>query len=111
MKFLVFYLAGGLAADALQIVIDPCSPIPTLGASGAVSAVSAATSCFYPRARVVTLIFIVIFFTIIELPAMVVLGLWFLQQVFFGVLDYARPTRRGAAWRTSRTSAGSSSGC
>ena len=57
--------------------IDPGSPIPTLGASGAVSAVLGGYILLYPRARVVTVIFIVIFFTIIELPAIVVLGLWF----------------------------------
>ena len=88
VKFLLFYLLGGVAADALHIVFDPDSQVPTLGASGAVSAVLGGYILLYPRARVVTVIFIVIFFTVIELPAMVVLGIWFAEQLLFGALDY-----------------------
>jgi membrane associated rhomboid family serine protease len=95
VKFLLFYLAGGLAADGLQILVDPSSPVPTLGASGAVSAVLGGYILLYPRARVVTVIFIVIFFTVIELPALVVLGLWFAQQIFFGALDFTTPNEAG----------------
>jgi membrane associated rhomboid family serine protease len=88
VKFLLFYLAGGIAADALQIVFDLDSAVPTLGASGAVAAVLGGYILLYPRARVITVIFIVIFFTILELPAMLVLGLWFVQQIVFGALQY-----------------------
>ena len=95
LKFILFYLAGGVAADALQIVFDPDSPVPTLGASGAVSAVLGGYILLYPRARVITVIFIVIFFTILELPALVVLGLWFAQQVLFGALDYTTADQGG----------------
>jgi membrane associated rhomboid family serine protease len=95
VKYLLFYLAGGVAADALQIVFDTSSNVPTLGASGAVSAVLGGYILIYPRARVVTVIFIVIFFTVIELPAMVVLGLWFAQQIFFGALDYTTADQGG----------------
>ena len=95
LKFLFFYLVGGIAADALQIVVDPGSEIPTLGASGAVSAVLGGYILLYPRARVVTVIFIIIFFTVIELPALLVLGLWFLQQIFFGALDYTTASEGG----------------
>ena len=88
LKYILFYLAGGVAADALQIVFDTDSAIPTLGASGAVAAVLGGYILLYPRARVITVVFIIIFFTVIELPALLVLGLWFAQQVLFGALDY-----------------------
>ncbi|HEX8208349.1 MAG TPA: rhomboid family intramembrane serine protease [Solirubrobacteraceae bacterium] len=88
LRFIVFYLAGGVAADALQVVFDTGSQIPTLGASGAVAAVLGGYILLYPRARVITVIFIIIFFTILELPAMLVLGLWFLQQLFFSLAEF-----------------------
>jgi membrane associated rhomboid family serine protease len=88
VKYLLFYLLGGVAAMALQTVIDLGADVPTLGASGAVSAVLGAYIVLHPRARIVTLIFIILFFTIIELPAMLVLGLWFAQQLVFAALDY-----------------------
>jgi membrane associated rhomboid family serine protease len=80
-RFLFFYLLGGVAALALQIVTDTSSTIPTVGASGAIAAVLGAYAVLYPRARVVTLIFIVIIFTVIQLPALLVLALWFLLQL------------------------------
>jgi membrane associated rhomboid family serine protease len=87
VKFLLFYLLGGLAAAALQITIDPGSEIPNLGASGAVAGVLGGYLLLFPRARVITVIFIIFFFTIIELPALVILGFWFVQQVLFGYFD------------------------
>ncbi len=95
VKFILFYLAGGLAALALQILVGPSSQVPTLGASGAIAAVLGAYIVLFPRARVVTVIFIVFFFTILELPAMVVLGIWFLQQALFGYFDLAQPGSGG----------------
>ena len=95
VKYLAFYLLGGVAAFALQTLADLDSAVPTLGASGAVSAVLGAYIVLHPRARVITLIFIVLFFTIIELPAVLVLGLWFAQQVLFGALDYTTPGAGG----------------
>jgi membrane associated rhomboid family serine protease len=74
VRFVVFYLLGGLAALGLQIVTDPDSAIPTVGASGAIAAVLGAYALLYPRARVVTVIFIIIFFTVVQLPALIVLG-------------------------------------
>jgi len=87
VKFLLFYLLGGLAAAALQLAIDPGSEIPNLGASGAVAGVLGGYLLLFPRARVVTVIFIIFFFTIVELPALLFLGVWFLQQVLFGYFD------------------------
>jgi membrane associated rhomboid family serine protease len=81
VRFVVFYLLGGLAALGLQIVTDPESAIPTVGASGAIAAVLGGYALLYPRARVITLIIIIIFFTVIELPALLVLGFWFLMQL------------------------------
>jgi membrane associated rhomboid family serine protease len=95
LKYVLFYLAGGVAADALQIVFDTGSDVPTLGASGAVAAVLGGYILLYPRARVITVIFIIIFFTVIELPAMLVLGLWFVQQVAFGLLEYQTAEQGG----------------
>ena len=81
-KFVGFYLLGGLAATAAQVAFEPESTVPTLGASGAVAAVLGGYALLYPRARVVTLVFIVIFITVIELPAWLVLFGWALLQVF-----------------------------
>ncbi len=111
VKFVIFYVLGGLAALALQVLTGPNSQIPTLGASGAIAGVLGGYILLFPRAKVVTVIFIVFFFTILELPALLVLGLWFLQQAVMGYFDLARAGRRAAAWRTSPTSAGSSSAC
>ena len=95
LKFIAFYLLGGIAALAGQILVEPNAVVPTIGASGAVAAVLGGYILLYPRARVVTLIFIVFFFTILELPAMLILGFWFLQQVAFGYFDLASPAGGG----------------
>jgi len=95
VKFVAFYLLAGVAALALQVVIDPNSTVPTLGASGAIAGVLGGYLLLFPRARVVTVIFIVFFFTILELPALLVLGFWFLQQALFGYFDLAQPTGGG----------------
>jgi membrane associated rhomboid family serine protease len=89
LTFVAFYVAGGFAAILAQTLADPSAAVPTVGASGAVSAVLGGYLLLYPRARVVTVIFIVIFFTLIELPAIAVLVLWFVEQAIFGALDFA----------------------
>jgi len=89
VRFLLFYLLAGVAAFALQIAINPGSEIPNIGASGAVAGVLGGYILLYPRARVLTLIFVVLFFTVIELPALIVLGLWFAEQVVFGASGLA----------------------
>jgi len=94
-KFVAFYLLGGLAALLAQTAIEVDAVIPTIGASGAVAAVLGGYALLYPRARVVTLIFIVIFFTVIELPALLVLGAWFVLQAFNGAADLAQPVGGG----------------
>jgi membrane associated rhomboid family serine protease len=87
VKFIGFYLLAGIAALALQIVFDPSSQVPTLGASGAIAGVLGGYLLLFPKARVVTVIFIVFFFTLLELPALLVLGIWFLQQAVFAAMD------------------------
>jgi membrane associated rhomboid family serine protease len=87
LKFLAFYLVSGLAATALQVAMDPSSTVPSLGASGAIAGVLGGYLLLFPRARVITLIFIIFFVTIVELPAIWILGFWFVQQVLFGYFD------------------------
>jgi membrane associated rhomboid family serine protease len=91
LRFVAFYLLGGLAAIGLQIAIDPGSTVPTVGASGAIAAVLGGYILLYPRARIVTVVFLFFFFTLIELPAWVMLGLWFLQQALVGAASLAQP--------------------
>jgi rhomboid family protein len=95
VKYLAFYILGGLAALALQVVVSPNSSAPTLGASGAIAAVLGGYILLYPRARVLTLVFIILLFTVIELPALVMLGIWFAQQAVFGAANLTNPTGGG----------------
>jgi membrane associated rhomboid family serine protease len=94
-RFALFYLLGGLVAVGAQVVADPSSTAPTVGASGAIAAVLGAYALLYPRARVITVIFIIIFFTIVELPALLVLGFWILIQLFLGANDLLSPAVGG----------------
>jgi rhomboid family protein len=91
LRFLVFYLLGGLVALAAQVLVNPDSTAPTLGASGAIAAVLGGYILMYPRARVLTLVFIIFFVTIVEVPAVYLLGFWFLSQLYFGVAGIANP--------------------
>ena len=91
VKFIVFYVLGGLAATALQVVVGPNAMVPSIGASGAVAAVLGGYLLLFPRARVVTLVFIIFFFTILEIPALLFLFIWIGQQAIFGYLDLVQP--------------------
>jgi membrane associated rhomboid family serine protease len=95
VKYLAYYLLAGIAALALQVAVDPHSTAPTLGASGAIAGVLGGYILLYPRARVLTVVFIVLFFTVIELPALVMLGVWFAQQAVFGATDLTNPAGGG----------------
>jgi rhomboid family protein len=90
-RFAAFYILGGLAALGAQTLVGPNAAVPTVGASGAIAAVLGGYALLYPRARVITIVIIIFFFTIIELPALVVLGLWFLLQVLYGASQVAQP--------------------
>jgi membrane associated rhomboid family serine protease len=80
-RFIVFYLLCGITAALAQVVVDPDSTLPTIGASGAIAGVMGAYFVLYPHSRVLTLI-PWIFLQIVELPAIVLLGFWFLMQLF-----------------------------
>jgi membrane associated rhomboid family serine protease len=82
VRFVLFYLAGGLAAAGLELAVSPSSAIPSLGASGAIAAILGSYLLMFPRARVITLIF---FIFPVALPAVIVLGGWFVLQLFSGV--------------------------
>ena len=81
-RFIVFYLLCGTLAALGQIATDPGSMLPTIGASGAIAGVMGAYFVLYPRSRVLTLIMLIIFWEVIELPAVVLLGFWFVMQLF-----------------------------
>lgn len=84
-RFLLFYLICGLVAAAAQIAVSPASPVPTIGASGAISGIMGAYLLLYPRARIRMLFFFIIFFKVIPLPAWLVLLYWFGLQVLNGL--------------------------
>jgi membrane associated rhomboid family serine protease len=91
VKFVIFYLLAGLSADALQIAFSASSEVPSIGASGAIAGVLGGYLLLFPRARVVTLIFIIFFFTILELPAILFLGIWIVEQAVFAYFDLFQP--------------------
>jgi membrane associated rhomboid family serine protease len=80
-RFIVFYLLCGIVAALGQVAVAPHSTLPTIGASGAIAGVMGAYFVLYPRSRVLTLI-PWIFLQIVELPAIVLLGFWFVMQLF-----------------------------
>ena len=83
--FIAFYLFGGLAAATSQVLIDPASTTPVIGASGAIAAVLGAYLVLYPRARVLAIVFLVFFYQLLEIPAVIVLGFWFILQLIDGL--------------------------
>jgi membrane associated rhomboid family serine protease len=92
--FLIFYLSGGVLAGLAQVAIDPQSPIPTIGASGAIAATLGAYLVFYPGARVTSLVFLGFFYQLVRIPAAIVLGLWFVLQLVDGIGSLG-PTQTG----------------
>lgn len=99
-RYLVFYLACGMAAGLTHLAFNLDSSVPTVGASGAIAGVMGGYLRRFPHARIVTLLPLFIFFTTIELPAYVILLYWFAIQIFSGVGDSARAgvQEGGVAW-------------
>ena len=97
-KYLLFYLAGGVAASLAHILTNPGSQIPTVGASGAIAAVLGAYLVLYPRSRVLTFIPLGFFMRLTLVPASLVLGLWFVLQLFNGVVSLGGPEMGGVAF-------------
>jgi len=96
-RFLLFYLLSGVGAAAAQILSDPHSKIPMVGASGAISGVLGAYLLLYPHARVMTLVAFGWFIRLIEIRAIFVLGFWILVQVASGLLTWGAQVG-GVAW-------------
>jgi membrane associated rhomboid family serine protease len=89
-KYLAFYLLCGIVAALGQVIANPYSTAPMVGASGAIAGVMGAYLIKFPRARIVTLVFVLFFITTIEIPAPIMLAYWFVIQLFSGFGSIAR---------------------
>lgn len=98
VKFIFFYLVCGIIAAYAHAITSPSSPIPMIGASGAVSGVLGAYILLFPHARVHTLIFFGFFFDVIRLPAIFVIGFWIFIQFINGILSKGFAGHSGVAW-------------
>jgi membrane associated rhomboid family serine protease len=98
VRYLVFYLLSGTAAALLQALLYPASSIPMVGASGAIAGVLGAYLILFPRARVASLVPIFFIFTLVEIPALIFLGFWFISQLFSGWLALGGADMSGVAW-------------
>lgn len=88
MKYLVYYLLCGVISAIVHVAVNLGSTVPTIGASGAIAGIMGGFMLLYPRARIVTLVFIVLFVTTLELPAVVMLLYWFLLQLVSGLTSF-----------------------
>jgi len=98
LRFLVFYLMTGVIAGTAQVLASPDSRTPSIGASGAIAGVLGAYIVLFPNARVQTLIFLGYFARMTQLPALLVLGFWFVLQLFNGLLAFGMTQMGGVAW-------------
>jgi len=98
VRYLLFYFLCGIAAGVTHVLVSPGSAVPTVGASGAIAGVLAGYASLFPRARVLTLIPLIFYFSVVELPAVVLLVLWFVIQGLTGVLSLGAPGASGVAW-------------
>ena len=96
-RYLIFYFVSGIAAGATHFFLDPSSSLPTVGASGAIAGVLGGYAVLYPKARVLTLVPLGFFLQTVELPALVVLALWFGIQAVSGILSLGMQGG-GVAW-------------
>jgi membrane associated rhomboid family serine protease len=85
VRFLLFYLATGLLGLAAHVITDPSSPIPTVGASGAISGVMGAYLVLYPKARVTSLLFLGFFIQFVRVPAVFLITVWIVMQILGGL--------------------------
>jgi membrane associated rhomboid family serine protease len=98
-RYLAFYLLGGLAATAAQLIANPASTVPNLGASGAIAAVMGAFLVTYPRDRIRSLQVLVVFVRVPNIPAALLVGVWFLTQlVNVGVVTHQASSGGGVAY-------------
>jgi len=89
-KYVLFYLVCGVAAALGQVIANPYSTVPMVGASGAIAGVMGAYLVKFPRSRILTLVFILFFITTVEIPAPIMLAYWFVIQLFSGIGSIAR---------------------
>lgn len=97
-RFTFFYLLCGVVASLAQVVVNTNSGIPTIGASGAVAGVLGAYILLFPNARVQSLVFVFYFIRFVEIPAVIVLGFWFILQFFNGLTSLGVPGMGGVAY-------------
>src|SRR5882672_3345488 len=98
VRYLLFYLLWGLAAGLTQYAVQPQSTLPTIGASGAIAGVLGAYAVLFPGARIVTLVPVFFFLQILELPAVIMIGYWFVLQILSGTVAALSPMQGGVAW-------------
>ena len=98
LGFVLFYLGGGAVAALAQVAVDPTSGAPTIGASGAIAATLGAYIVLFPRARVTSLIFLGFFYQLLNIPAVVVLGFWFVLQLIEGFASLGVAQSGGVAF-------------
>jgi membrane associated rhomboid family serine protease len=95
LGFALFYLAGGIAAALAQVAIDPQSEVPLVGASGAIAAALGAYIVLFPGARILSIVFLGFFYQLLEVPALIVLGYWFVLQLISGFGAFGAETAQG----------------
>jgi membrane associated rhomboid family serine protease len=98
LRFLIFYLLSGVAANVIYFVFDIHSKVPEFGASGAIAGVMGAYLVMFPNARIITLFLILFFPVFIEISAFFYVGFWFLMQIFSGTLSLGSDQAGGVAW-------------
>ncbi len=97
-RYLLFYLLCGLGAGVTHVIANWGSTLPSIGASGAISGVMGAYIVLFPRSKILTLVPIIIFFFTVRLPAVLILGYWFLIQFLSGFLSLGEVDQTGVAW-------------
>jgi len=97
-RYLIFYLLSGTAAALVQAYLSPASNLPMIGASGAIAGVLGAYLILFPRARIASIVPIFFLFTLVEIPATIFLGFWFVLQLFSGWLALQGANTSGVAW-------------
>lgn len=97
-KYLLFYLLAGIAGGLVHVITNPVSTVPVVGASGAVAGVLGAYIIAFPRSRILALVPIIIIFTLMEIPAVIFIALWFFIQLFNGVASLGGTANPVAWW-------------